>query len=319
MAGTAPPFCISLRATAAMPSRMAACPATTRPNRRLGFSPSAGRAKMRDDDQGNIVDDAPPRSFVAPGTITSAGKLSVKGPLPFTDLSLGREKSQVRVAYQIMALKAFPECTAIPFKRFEKAFKAVESSLADVIVLPIENSSSGSFHQSYHFLLCHNLQIVQEMIMDVELCLLALPGVQKDDLQIIFSHPQDLAQCEHSFSNLGVSKMNVHHGADGAQRGYLFLQIISKQNLRDAGVIGSALLSELYGLNILECNFQIESRPNKGKPMRTLGTEKLFNYTFYVDFEASMAEFHAQSALKDLKVNLLSSAFVQDIIEAVPR
>ncbi|GJN32437.1 hypothetical protein PR202_gb20947 [Eleusine coracana subsp. coracana] len=199
MAGAAPPFCISLRAAAVMPSRMAAWPTTARPNQRLGSSPSVGRAKMRDDDQRNVDDDAPPRSSGAPGTITSPGKkLSVKGPLPFTDLSLGHEKSHVRVAYQgspgtttqIMVLKAFPECTAVPFQRFEKAFKAVESSLADVIVLPIENSSSGSFHQSYDFLLCHNLQIVQEMIMDVELCLLALPGVQKDDLQIIFSHPQ---------------------------------------------------------------------------------------------------------------------------------
>ena len=35
------------------------------------------------------------------------------------------------------------------------------------------------------------------------------------------------------------------------------MQIISKQNLRDSGVIGSARAAELYGLNILECNFQV--------------------------------------------------------------
>jgi len=161
---------------------------------------------------------------------------------------------------------------------------------------------------------------------------------------------QDLAQCEHSLSNLGVSKKNVDHGAAGAE-------IISQQNLKDAGVIGSARSAELYGLNILECNFQdaspnvtrylvlartanipkeyeqyktsivfgleegpgtlhkalvafwkrdlnltkIESRPNRGKPMRTLGTEKQFNYIFYVDFEASVAEIPAQNALKELE------------------
>ncbi|KAG2637270.1 hypothetical protein PVAP13_2NG509500 [Panicum virgatum] len=281
------------------------------------------------------------------------------GPLVSTDLSLETERSSVRVTYQgspgtvieAMVLNAFPNCIAAPQKRSEGALETVQSSLADKAVLTIENSSIGSFHQSYDLLLSHNLQIVQEVHMDVELCLLALPGVQKDDLQTIFSHPQDLAQCEHSLSNLGVSKKNVDHGAAGAE-------IISKQNLRGAGVIGSARAAELYGLNILECNFQdaspnvtrylvlartanipkeyeqyktsivfgleegpgtlhkalvafwkrdlnltkIESRPNRGKPMRTLGTEKQFNYIFYVDFEASVAEIPAQNALKELEL-----------------
>jgi arogenate/prephenate dehydratase len=85
---------------------------------------------------------------------------------------------------------------------------------------------------------------------------------------------QDLAQCEYSLCNLGVSKKNVDHGAAGAEvplktlhtpyigfsyiyMFYTLLQIISKQNLRDAGVIGNARAAELYGLNILECNFQV--------------------------------------------------------------
>nr|TKW34949.1 hypothetical protein SEVIR_2G340300v2 [Setaria viridis] len=181
------------------------------------------------------------------------------GPLLSTDLPLDTERSNVRVTYQgspgtvieAMVLKAFPICIAVPHKRSEGALEAVESSLADKAVLTIENSSIGSFHQSYDLLLSHNLQIVQEVQMDVQLCLLALPGVQKDDIQTIFSHPQDLAQCEYSLCNLGVSKKNVDHGAAGAE-------IISKQNLRDAGVIGNARVAELYGLNILECNFQLE-------------------------------------------------------------
>lgn len=42
---------------------------------------------------------------------------------------------------------------------------------------------------------------------------------------------QGLAQREHSLSDLGVTKKNVDHGAAGAE-------IVSMQNLRDAGVIG---------------------------------------------------------------------------------
>lgn len=49
-------------------------------------------------------------------------------------------------------------------------------------------------------LLSHGLQIVQEVQMDVELCLLALPGVHKDDLQTVFSHPQVMLKSKHSYA-----------------------------------------------------------------------------------------------------------------------
>jgi len=41
---------------------------------------------------------------------------------------------------------------------------------------------------------------VQEVEMDVELCLLALPGVHKDDLKKIFSHPQVMIKTKHSYA-----------------------------------------------------------------------------------------------------------------------
>uniref|UniRef100_A0A0D9WZD3 arogenate dehydratase n=1 Tax=Leersia perrieri TaxID=77586 RepID=A0A0D9WZD3_9ORYZ len=233
-----------------------------------------------------------------------------------------------------MVLKSFADCIAVPCNTFVAALEAVDSSLADIVVLPIENSSTGSFHQNYDLLLRHKLHIVQEVQVDIELCLLALPGVQKNDLRTVFSHPE----------------RNVDHCAAGAE-------IISMQSLGDAGVIGSAQAAELYGLDIVECNFQdaspnltrylilartadipkeygpyktsivfgleegpgilfkalgafwmreisltkIESRPNKREPMRTQGDEKHFNYIFYVDFGASTAEVRVQNALKDLK------------------
>ncbi|OEL34551.1 Arogenate dehydratase/prephenate dehydratase 1, chloroplastic [Dichanthelium oligosanthes] len=243
-AAALPCFVLPLFA-AAVPMRVAASSLTATTNwvrsppRRTGGSrprSSAARAKMEDGDDGP----PPPSSVMAtPGT----GRLARL-----------RSRGSPGTVIEAMVLKAFPNCIAVPHKRSDGALEAVESSLADKAVLTIENSSIGSFHQSYDLLLSHNLQIVQEVQMDVELCLLALPGVQKDDLQTIFSHPQDLAQCEYSLSNLRVSKKNVDHGAAGAE-------IISKQNLRDAGVIGSARVAELYGLNILECNFQ-DASPN---------------------------------------------------------
>lgn len=51
---------------------------------------------------------------------------------------------------------------------------------------------------------------------------------------------------------------------------------------------------------------KIESRPLKQRPLRVVddsneGSAKYFDYLFYIDFEASMAEPRAQSALGQLQ------------------
>lgn len=67
--------------------------------------------------------------------------------------------------------------------------QAVELWLVDKAVLPIENSVDGSIHRNYDLLLYHNLHIVGEVQLPVNHCLLALPGVVKEDLKRVLSHP----------------------------------------------------------------------------------------------------------------------------------
>ncbi|KAJ8513147.1 hypothetical protein OPV22_003581 [Ensete ventricosum] len=284
-------------------------------------------------------------------------------PLSLTDLSVSEKGAKVRVAYQGLpgafseaaALKAYPQCEAVPCEQFEVAFKAVELWLVDKAVLPIENSLDGSIHRNYDLLLCHNLHIVGEVQLSVNHCLLALPGVKKEALKRVLSHPQALGQCGIALSKLGVIRESVDDTAGAAQ-------LIALKGLRDAGAIASARAADIYGLNILEENMQdvpknvlrclvlarepilprtdrpfktsivftleegpgvlfkalgvfamrkinltkIESRPQRNSPLRVVddlnhGTAKYFDYLFYIDFEASMAEPRAQSALSNLQ------------------
>lgn len=51
---------------------------------------------------------------------------------------------------------------------------------------------------------------------------------------------------------------------------------------------------------------KIESRPHRNQPIRLVddgdvGTAKHFEYLFYIDFEASMAEERAQNALSEVQ------------------
>ncbi|XP_017701508.2 arogenate dehydratase/prephenate dehydratase 6, chloroplastic-like isoform X2 [Phoenix dactylifera] len=258
-------------------------------------------------------------------------------PLSLTDITVSSHGSNVRVAYQgcpgafseAAALKAYPRCVAVPCEQFEVAFKAVELWLVDKAVLPIENSVGGSIHRNYDLLLCHRLHIVGEVQMAVNHCLMTLPGVKKEQLKRVLSHPQALAQCEIALSKLGVIRENVDDTA-------LAAQLVASNDLRDAGAVASAQAAEIYGLEILEERIQtsivftleegsgilfkalavfslrginltkIESRPQRKRPLRVVddsnhGTAKYFDYLFYIDFEASMAETRAQNALAHLQ------------------
>ncbi|KAG9439232.1 hypothetical protein H6P81_019397 [Aristolochia fimbriata] len=289
---------------------------------------------------------------------------SLPRPLSVTDLSASPTNgSKFRVAYQgvpgayseAAALKAYPQCEAVPCEQFEAAFKAVELWLVDKAVLPIENSLGGSIHRNYDLLLQHRLHIVGEVQLAVNHCLLGLPGVRKEEVKRVLSHPQALSQCEMTLSKLGVVRESVDDTAGAAQ-------FVASNGLRDAGAVASARAAEIYGLNVLAEGIQddtenvtrflilarepiiprndkpfktsivftleegpgvlfkalaafalrdinltkIESRPQRKRPLRVVddsnnGRAKYFDYLFYIDFEASMADPRAQNALGNLQ------------------
>ncbi|KAL8057786.1 hypothetical protein ABFX02_04G206100 [Erythranthe guttata] len=287
-------------------------------------------------------------------------------PLSIADLSPApMHGAQLRVAYQgvpgayseAAAGKAYPNCEAIPCDQFEVAFQAVELWIADRAVLPVENSLGGSIHRNYDLLLRHRLHIVGEVQLPVHHCLLALPGVRKEYLSRVISHPQALSQCEHTLTKMGLNVIReaVDDTAGAAE-------YIATNNLRDTAAIASARAADLYGMQILADGIQddsgnvtrfvmlarepiiprtdrpfktsivfahekgmsvlfkvlsafafrnisltkIESRPHRNRPIRlvddaNVGTAKHFEYMFYVDFEASMAEVRAQNALAEVQ------------------
>ncbi|TXG47008.1 hypothetical protein EZV62_026302 [Acer yangbiense] len=174
-------------------------------------------------------------------------------PLSVTEpSSSSSDGSKVRVAYQgipgayseAAALKAYPKSETVPCEQFEAAFKAVELWLVDKAVLPIENSVGGSIHRNYDLLLRHRLHIVGEVQLVVNHCLLGLPGVQKEELKRVFSHPQAFAQCEMTLSKLGIIRVSADGTAGAAQ-------MVASSGERDTGAVASARAAKIYGLDVL--------------------------------------------------------------------
>jgi chorismate mutase/prephenate dehydratase len=79
---------------------------------------------------------------------------------------------------------------------FRAAADAVARGLADVALLPIENSTAGSINETYDLLADGGLTITGEVVARIEHCLLGVPGATLDGVRLVRSHPQALAQCQ---------------------------------------------------------------------------------------------------------------------------
>ena len=133
----------------------------------------------------------------------------------------------------------------LPCKSFDEVFEAVVKKRATHGVVPMENSIGGTIHRNYDLLLEHELTITGEVELDVIHCLQALPGTMLEDVKVVYSHPQALAQCERYLKDLGATVEAVYDTAGGAK-------LIAEQRLTNAAALASRRAAEVFGLNVLQ-------------------------------------------------------------------
>lgn len=233
------------------------------------------------------------------------------------------------------------DVTSVPCESFDDVFSAVEQDDAEYAVIPIENSLAGSIHRNYDLLLRHDLHIIGEIDFRVRHNLLALPGVKLADIERVISHPQALAQCEGYLNRLGVIREATYDTAGSAKRvraenvrdtaaiasaraAQVYELIVLAEGVEDndenytrfivlsteeqsppedepaktsivfsfenePGALFKAL--SVFALRDIDLT-KIESRPLHGRR---------WEYLFYLDFVASIAEERAQNALRHLE------------------
>jgi prephenate dehydratase len=141
-------------------------------------------------------------------------------------------------------LTAFPDSEHLPLQTIRKVFEAVEVGRADYGLVPMDNSQAGSINETYDLFLKHGLHLVEETVVRVSHCLMALPGSNLDDLVEVISHPQAIAQSEEFLTSLDVSVRAEYDTAGAAKR-------IVDDKLERTGAIASKRAAEFYGLEIL--------------------------------------------------------------------
>ena len=132
-----------------------------------------------------------------------------------------------------------------PSESFDMVFDSVVSGECAYGLIPIENSLAGSIHQNYDLLLRHELHIVGEYLLRVQHCLIALPGVKKEEIRKAISHPQALGQCAAYLRGLGIKPESVYDTAGS-------VKMLKESGARDTAAIASRRAVEIYGMQILE-------------------------------------------------------------------
>jgi chorismate mutase/prephenate dehydratase len=128
---------------------------------------------------------------------------------------------------------------------FRAAADAVLHGAADLALLPIENTTAGSINETYDLLADGTLHITGEVVSAIEHCLLALPGVALDELRVVISHPQALAQCQAFLARHGHLTAREELDTAGAARR------VADTRDRTLGAIASGAAATRYGLAIV--------------------------------------------------------------------
>src|SRR5687768_6319533 len=164
--------------------------------------------------------------------------------------------SKLRVAIQGITT-SFHEVAAMTFFGHSKvepveclSFHALCESLdkgeSSYAVMAIENSIAGSILPNYFLLQSYHFSIIGELYLPIHMHLLALPGVKREDIRVIESHPMAIRQCAEFIHSLrGVEVRESDDTALSAKR-------VKELKLQDTAAIANEFAAKKYGLEILE-------------------------------------------------------------------
>lgn len=149
----------------------------------------------------------------------------------------------------VTANTLFPNSPIKYYKQFEDVFEAVNKGEAVLGVIPVENSTAGSVHESYDLIMKYRFYVVGAYDLKIEHCLCAKPNTKYEDICDVYSHPQALSQCSSFLKSFDFTGINYSNTAAAAK-------LVAQSSRNDIAVICSQSAAEKYGLTIIKKNIQ---------------------------------------------------------------
>lgn len=128
---------------------------------------------------------------------------------------------------------------------FRDAMIAIDEGSADFAVLPIENSTAGIVSEIYDLLVEFENYIVGEQIIQIEHCLMGVPGTELGDIKTVYSHPQSLMQSARFLNQYSWQQISMQNNAFAAKK-------VSADQDKTQAAIASEYAAKLYGLEVLK-------------------------------------------------------------------
>lgn len=238
-----------------------------------------------------------------------------------------------------VARRSFPEAAFLSCLSFREIFEKVSTGVASHGMVPIENTITGSIHNNFDLLLeFPEIFIVGERFIRVSQHLGLFPGTSRENLKVLFAHPQGFAQCARFLETLkGVRVMNVGNTEEAARRSREFGIgsgcIASEEAIRKHGlalgeeeiednprnftrfIIISTYFEALGSHDKVSCVFALENLP--GSLYRALEVfaecqvnllklesrphpGRPWEYLFYADWEGNLVEEKYKTLLAEL-------------------
>ena len=142
------------------------------------------------------------------------------------------------------ATALFPDRPCIGYHSFAEAFEAIAGESVELLVMPIENSTTGSILAVLDRLVGGGLTIVAEHFLEIHYALLGLPGADPSQVTTVHSHPEALRQAEGALVASGYVAMPEHDTA-GAVR------LVSELGDPAHAALAPLKAAEAYGLHVL--------------------------------------------------------------------
>lgn len=153
-------------------------------------------------------------------------------------------------AYSGKAANAlFPDSPVAFHKQFEDVFEAVNQNKARFGIIPVENSTAGSVHESYDLIMKYRFYVVGAYDLKIDHCLCAKEGAKYEDIENVYSHPQALSQCNVFLKNFDFTGINFSNTAAAAK-------YVSESEKTNIAAICSESAAKKYGLTILKKGIQ---------------------------------------------------------------
>jgi len=146
---------------------------------------------------------------------------------------------------EVAARRLIPGGAYIPCLEFIDVFRSVEEEHLDLGVVPVENSLEGAVTQVNDLLTTTDLNVIGEIKIPVNHCLLATEATDHREIRLVYSHPQALAQCRGFIMRNNLEPRPYYDTAGAAK-------MLARENPKAAAVIASALSAELYDLEIIK-------------------------------------------------------------------